>query len=108
MLAVETELAVDGIDSDDVSLPELPLEELQGQFVDQLPLDHALQRAGAVRRVVAEVAEQRSGVGGELDLDALLANPAEPEAEPRIRAALILEFGSRSNRCCSEPSNPNS
>ena len=41
------------------------VEQLQGEFVDQLLLDHALERARAVGRVVAEVAEQRAGVIGE-------------------------------------------
>ena len=40
------------------ALAELALEQLQRQLVDQLLLDHPLQRAGAVGRVVAEVAEQ--------------------------------------------------
>ena len=55
---------------------ELALEQLQRQLVDQLPLDHPLQRPGAVGRVVAEVAEQGARVVGQLDLDALLAQAA--------------------------------
>ena len=70
----EDELAVAGVDADHVALGELALEQLQGELVDQLALDHPLQRPGAVGRVVAEVAEQRAGVVGELDLDPALAH----------------------------------
>ena len=58
---LEGQLAVGGVDLDRVALGELALEHLQRQLVDQLLLDHPLQRPGAVGRVVAEVAEQRRG-----------------------------------------------
>ena len=56
---LEGEVAVGGVDPDRVALGELALEQLQRQPVDELALDHPLERPGAVGRVVAEVAEQR-------------------------------------------------
>src|SRR5215204_3462174 len=70
----ERELPIGGVHAYDVAFAELPLQELQGQLVDQLLLDHALQRAGAIRGVVAEVADQGASVVGQLDLDPLLAD----------------------------------
>ena len=54
----EDELAVGGVDLDAVALGELALQQPQRQLVDELLLDHPLQRAGAVGRVEAEVADQ--------------------------------------------------
>src|SRR6201996_955228 len=73
--ALEDEGAVGGVDADGVALDELALEDLQRQFVDQLLLDHPLQRPRAVDRVVAEVAEQGAGIVGEVDRDAALGHP---------------------------------
>src|SRR5215203_1176562 len=55
---LEGKLAICGVDSNRVSLAEFSFEDLQRQLVDQLLLDHPLQRSGAVGRVVAEVAQQ--------------------------------------------------
>ena len=61
-----------GVDCDRVALADLALEELQGQDVHQLLLDHALQRAGAVCRVEPQVAEELAGLVAQLHLDAAL------------------------------------
>ena len=48
-----------GVDQHAVAGGEAPLEDPARERVDQVPLDDALERAGPVGRVVAEVAEQR-------------------------------------------------
>jgi len=58
-----------GVDLDRVALGELALEDPERQLVDQLLLDHPLQRPGAISGVVAEVGEQLARPLGELDLD---------------------------------------
>ena len=73
----EHEVAVAGLDPDRVALGELALEQLQREAVDELALDHPLQRPGAVDGVVAEVAEKRPGVVGQFDLDPALVNALE-------------------------------
>src|SRR5215212_8700894 len=73
--SLEHELAVARVDADAVAGGELALEQLERELVDELLLDHPLERARAVGRVVAEVADQRARVVGELDLDAALADP---------------------------------
>src|SRR3954447_6321315 len=73
---VEDELAVRDVDPDGVALGKFALEQPQRELVDELLLDHPLQRAGAIGRVEAEVAELLSCLLGELDLDAPLADPA--------------------------------
>src|SRR5215204_4739114 len=70
----ERELAVGGVDEHPIAGLELALQQLQRQLVHEPLLDHPLERARAVRRVVAEVAEQRAGIVGQLDLHTLLAH----------------------------------
>src|ERR1700755_3718733 len=65
----EGQLAVGDVDPDRVAFAELALEHLQRQFVDQLLLDHPLQRPRPAYRGVAEVAEEGAGVLGPLDRD---------------------------------------
>src|SRR6478736_150579 len=65
-----------GADPHGVALAEVALEDRERQRVDQALLDHALERARAIGRVVAEVAQQLAGAIGELDLDAALAHAA--------------------------------
>src|SRR5919204_627139 len=72
----ERQLAVGGVHHHGVVLAERAGEDRHRQLVDQALLDHALERAGAVGRVVAHVAEQRPRGVGELDLDPALAHPA--------------------------------
>src|SRR4051794_13293140 len=55
----EDDLAVHRVGPDPVALGVLPAQDREGQRVAQTLLEHALQRPRAVRRVVAEVAEQR-------------------------------------------------
>src|SRR5215210_8703117 len=54
--SLEHELAVARVDADAVAGGELALEQLERELVDELLLDHPLERARAVGRVVAEVA----------------------------------------------------
>ncbi len=68
----------------DVAGPELALEQLQRELVDELLLDHPLERARAVGRVVAEVAEQRPRVVGQLDLDAALAHTLDQPLDLQV------------------------
>src|SRR5439155_21747032 len=76
----EHHVAVARVHADEVSLAEVALEDRERQAVDQVLLDHPLQRPRPVRRVVAEVAEQQPGVVGQLDLDAALAHALEHAA----------------------------
>src|SRR5207244_7895908 len=46
------------------------------ELVDELLLDHPLEGSSAVRRVVAEVSEQRAGIVRELDVDPPLEEAA--------------------------------
>ena len=54
-----------------------PCEDRQRERVDEALLDDALERPRAVGRVVAEVAQQRARVVGELDLDAALTHAGD-------------------------------
>src|SRR5918994_286931 len=49
---------------------ELAVEDLHRQLVGELPLDHPLEGAGAVGRVVALVRQRRGGGVGDLEADA--------------------------------------
>ena len=69
------------VDANPVALGELALEQSQRELVDELALDHPLQRPRAVGGVVAEVAEQGAGVVGELDLDPALADPLRQQVD---------------------------
>src|SRR5215211_1082549 len=69
---LEDQVALRRVHQDAVAGLELAVEQLQGQLVDQPLLDHALERAGAVHGVVAEVAEQRPRFVAQLDLDSLV------------------------------------
>src|SRR5213078_3498695 len=69
---------------------ELALEQGERELVDQLLLDHALQRARAVGRVVAEVADQRLRVVSQLDLDAALGDSADERAYLQLDDLLDL------------------
>src|SRR5215216_4456259 len=77
----ERQLTVGRVDQDGVAWAEAVLQQPDRQLVDQLLLDHALQRARAVGRVVAQVADQRAGIVGQLDLDAALAHPADERVD---------------------------
>ena len=59
------ELAVAGVHADGVALAEVALEDGQRERVDQALGDDPLERARAVGRVVAEVAQQLAGAVGE-------------------------------------------
>ena len=52
-----------------------PLSSAERQRVDELLGDHPLERAGAVRRVVADLAEQVAGGVREVDVHAALGHP---------------------------------
>ena len=73
-----------GVHPHAVARLELALEQLQRQAVHQPLLDHPLERAGAVGGVVAEVAEQRPGLLGQLDL--------HPRSRTRAASARHLEL----------------
>src|SRR5690606_3647825 len=68
------ELAALGVDAYAVALGELALEQRHRELVDEVALDHPLERPGTVRRVVAQVPEQRARVVAEFDLDAALGH----------------------------------
>ena len=72
-------------DDDRVALGERAVEDPQRERVDEALLDHALQRPGAVDRVVAEVADQRARVVRQLDGDAALGDPRARAARPAGR-----------------------
>src|SRR5690348_2088272 len=74
---LEHDLAVPGLGPHGVALTERTVEDRDRQRVDQALLDDALERARAVGRVVAEVAQQRAGVVGQLDLDAALLHAGD-------------------------------
>src|SRR3954464_10834734 len=74
---LEHELALARVHSHRVAGREAALQQRQRQLVHELLLDHALQRARTVGGVVAEVADQRPGVVGQLDLDAAVADPLD-------------------------------
>src|SRR5215216_627984 len=78
---VEGELVHVRIDDDGVALLKLALEHLERQRVQHAALDRALERAGAVDRVVALLDEQVLGGVGELERDLALAQAAHEAGE---------------------------
>ena len=93
--ALEHELALGRVDPDGVAGHEAPLEDRQRQLVDQALLDHPLERPGAVRRVVAQVAEQRPRRVGQLDLDVALADPLDQALDLQVDDLADLLAGQR-------------
>src|SRR5512142_1768802 len=73
----EGELALDRVDLDRVAALELALEDRERELVDEPLLDHALERPRAVRRVVAEVPQQRPRGVGQLNVDLALAHASD-------------------------------
>src|SRR5829696_3259138 len=73
---LEDHVTLGRVDPDPVALAQLALQDRQREAVDEVALDDALERTGAVGRVVAEVAQEGPGVAGQLDLDAALPDPA--------------------------------
>jgi hypothetical protein len=69
-----------------VALAERALEDPERQPVDEVLLDDALERAGAVGRVVAQVAQQRPRLVGQRDLDPALAHPRQHEVDLEVDA----------------------
>src|SRR5207248_6711184 len=86
----EDERTIRGVHADAVARPPLALEQRQRELVDQLLLDHALERARAEGRVVAQVADQRLRVVGQLDLDAALGDALGDLAQLQLDDLLDL------------------
>src|SRR3546814_14251128 len=67
-LSVDGEAVGAGGDADRVAVADLAVQNQAGQGVLQLALDDALQRAGAVDRIVALVGEPHLGLVVELQI----------------------------------------
>ncbi len=72
----EDETLAGGVDGDGLARADLPGDDLLGQRVFQSLLDHPLQRTGAERWVVAELAQQALGGIGNFDLDVAIVQPS--------------------------------
>src|SRR5436305_6980739 len=95
---LEDERTIRGVHADAVARPPLALEQRQRELVDQLLLDHALERARAEGRVVAQVADQRLRVVGQLDLDAALGDSLGDLAQLQLDDRLDLLARARGER----------
>src|SRR5262249_33082908 len=71
-LAGEAERAVRDVDPRGAALGELPEQELVGELVLQLGLDHARERARAEQRIEALLGQPLARRGRQLDRDLLL------------------------------------
>src|SRR6185437_8183263 len=65
--ADEAQVLARALDPDGVALVEVPFQQLEGDRVLQLALDHPLERARAVDRVVALGRQQLPGLGHDLE-----------------------------------------
>src|SRR5690606_21077492 len=68
----EHQLALGRIDPDHIAVEELAGQDLLRQRILQLRLDRTLERAGAVHRIEADVAQQLEGGVADLDAQATL------------------------------------
>jgi hypothetical protein len=64
------------IDPNRVPLPELSLQDFQGQGVHHFPLDRPFQRPGTVGRIEAQVRQQFFGRFADFQLQTALLEPS--------------------------------
>src|SRR5262245_5705912 len=82
--SAQRERAVDDVDRDRVALADTAFEDGGGPSVSDLPLDHPLQRTSAEGRVEAFAGQQRAGVVGDLEHDALAGEAILEVAELQV------------------------
>ena len=83
------------VHADVVARREVALQQAPRQRVDEVALDHPLERARAVHRVVAELAELVAGGVGELDAHAALGDPRDQQADLDVDDVAQLLLGER-------------
>src|SRR5580693_8474167 len=91
----EPDLAALRLDRDSGPVPDLAGEQLDGERVDDEPLDRPLQRTGAELRVEPLAGEEGPGPLGRPDLDPAVLHPALHERELEVDDPLDLRFPER-------------
>src|SRR6202022_2752544 len=88
----EGDLTIHDFGNDAIAVRKLTVEEAQRQRIDDLLLQGALERPGAVHGIVAEMRQQRLRAIGELEGDPALGKAARQPAQLNLNDSLdVLE-----------------